>query len=147
MKAIVKFDWDVFDEAQQNKLKEITIWPKEIKFTEKKVLDYDCREIILNLIKTNGLPDFKVLKILDTTNNWDQINSTIEKLNEAANKISFNQKCNVAVGGTNLKDIIRVTVEVDCCTDRLQSKLDEGWQILAICVQPNGRRPDYILGK
>ncbi len=35
----------------------------------------------------------------------------------------------------------------DYCTDRLQTELDNGWRIIACCVQPDQRRPDYILGR
>ena len=35
----------------------------------------------------------------------------------------------------------------DCCTDELNKVISEGWRILAICPQPNQRRPDYIMGR
>lgn len=35
----------------------------------------------------------------------------------------------------------------DCCTYELQSHLDDGWRIIAICPPLNARRPDYILAK
>lgn len=35
----------------------------------------------------------------------------------------------------------------DACTQNIQTHLDEGWRIIAVCP-PNGtRRPDYILGR
>lgn len=34
----------------------------------------------------------------------------------------------------------------DCCTDALNDHIRNGWRILAICPQPNQRRPDYIMG-
>lgn len=40
-----------------------------------------------------------------------------------------------------------VELRMNYCTDALQSDLDDGWHILAICPQPGQRRPDYILGK
>ena len=59
---------------------------------------------------------------------------------------TYNQLVNVAVGGSTLPiDVVKV-VE-DYCTDQLQKELDSGWRIVAVCVQPNQRRPDYILGK
>ena len=59
---------------------------------------------------------------------------------------TYNQLVNVAVGGSTLPiDVVKV-VE-DYCTDQLQKELDSGWRIVAACVQPNQRRPDYILGK
>ena len=35
----------------------------------------------------------------------------------------------------------------DACTQELQSRLDEGWRILAVCPPNAQRRPDYILGR
>ncbi len=35
----------------------------------------------------------------------------------------------------------------DCCTEKLQTRLDEGWRILAVCPPNAQRRPDYILGR
>lgn len=41
----------------------------------------------------------------------------------------------------------QVEVEEDCCTDQLQSRLNEGWRILAVCPPLDQRRPAYILGR
>lgn len=35
----------------------------------------------------------------------------------------------------------------DACTDELQTHLEEGWRILAVCPPNAQRRPDYILGR
>lgn len=59
----------------------------------------------------------------------------------------INQKCNVAVPGLGLLAINQVAVRENYCTEELQSELENGWHILAICVQPDQRRPDYILGR
>lgn len=61
--------------------------------------------------------------------------------------MSFNEKCEVHVGGFALLSIDSVMLCEDCCTDRLQGHLDEGWRILSVNVQPDQRRPDYILGR
>ena len=58
-----------------------------------------------------------------------------------------NEQCNVAVAGLGLLTIDTVKVHCDYCTEKLQDELDNGWKIVAICVQPDQRRPDYILGK
>ena len=58
-----------------------------------------------------------------------------------------NQKVNVAVPGFGLMAIRQVDCRYDLCTDELRRMLDDGWQILAICPQPDQRRPDYVLGK
>jgi hypothetical protein len=76
-------------------------------------------------------------------------NSTTEALARFGqrNTVVENTRCNVAVAGLGLLTVDEVTNENDCCTDHLQSLLSEGWRILAVCVQPDQRRPDYILGR
>ena len=34
----------------------------------------------------------------------------------------------------------------DCCTELLQEHINKGYRVVAICPQPDQRRPDYILG-
>lgn len=46
-----------------------------------------------------------------------------------------------------LSAFTKVILLEDCCTDILQTHLDEGWRIIAICPPLNKRRPDYILAK
>lgn len=62
-------------------------------------------------------------------------------------QVILNQKVNVAVPGLGLLAMVRVMLASDCCTDDLNEHLQDGWRILAICPQPDQRRPDYILGK
>ena len=66
---------------------------------------------------------------------------------EQRNTTVINERCNVSVGGLGLLLIDEVKVALDLCTEALQNELSSGWRILAICVQPDQRRPDYILGK
>lgn len=61
--------------------------------------------------------------------------------------LSFNTKCSVHVPGLGLMLVNEVRIEEDLCTDTLQGLLDKGWRILAICPQPDQRRPDYVLGR
>lgn len=58
-----------------------------------------------------------------------------------------NEKCKVIVPGLGTLTIDTVKACVDMCTERLQDELSQGWKIVAVCVQPDQRRPDYILGK
>jgi hypothetical protein len=53
---------------------------------------------------------------------------------------------NVSVPNHNLYMTKKVTNLNDACTDELQSMLDKGWRILAVCPSNDSRRPDYILG-
>lgn len=60
---------------------------------------------------------------------------------------SVNHRCDVHVPGLGLLMMREVKNLDDLCTDKLQEELDKGWRILAICPQPDQRRPDYILGR
>ena len=65
-----------------------------------------------------------------------------------ADTAPVNNKCNVIVAGNHtLFEIDQVENFDNMCTDSLQNHLNNGWRILAICVQPDQRRPDYILGR
>lgn len=60
---------------------------------------------------------------------------------------TLNQKCDVHIGGGLLMTVNETMLLEDSCTDSLQGELNSGWRILAVCVQPDGRRPDYVLGR
>lgn len=53
----------------------------------------------------------------------------------------------VSVPHVGLLMMNEVMVEENCCTDRLQSRLDDGWRILCVCPPNAQRRPDYVLGR
>lgn len=53
----------------------------------------------------------------------------------------------VSVAGLGLLAVREAKVLEDLCTDELNEQLQEGWRILAVCPQPDQRRPDYVLGK
>jgi hypothetical protein len=62
-------------------------------------------------------------------------------------QIEFNQKCDVHVSNLGLLNINQLGYAVDYCTEALQDQLNKGWRIIACCVQPDGRRPDYVMGR
>ena len=76
------------------------------------------------------------------TNNLREIETRIDRYQEQL----FNKKVNVHVPGNALLEMERVHYETDCCTDRLAELLEQGWRIIAVCPQPDQRRPDYVLG-
>jgi hypothetical protein len=53
---------------------------------------------------------------------------------------------NISVANIGLMQVERVRVEEDCCTDKLQGFLDDGWRLIAVCPPNDARRPSYILG-
>ncbi len=85
------------------------------------------------------------------------IQSILNKIEEKIQKIdktidimtqqTFNQKVNVHVGGGLIVTYNDLCLKEDCCTDALQAELNNGWRIIAVCVQPDQRRPDYVLGR
>ena len=72
-----------------------------------------------------------------------QIDTTIDIMKSQ----TFNQRADVHVGGGLMVTYNDLCLKEDCCTDVLQCELNDGWRIIAACVQPDQRRPDYILGR
>ena len=73
----------------------------------------------------------------------EKINSLIDKMKEN----TFNSVTNVHVGGGLITTYNDLLLKENICTDALQSELNNGWRIIAVCTQPDQRRPDYILGR
>ena len=76
----------------------------------------------------------------------DKVNNLVKTLADVEGR-NFNTKCNVHVGGGLLVTFNELKLREDTCTDALQVELNDGWRIIAICVQSDQRRPDYILGR
>lgn len=53
----------------------------------------------------------------------------------------------IAIPNIGLLMIDEVDYEEDCCTERLQTLLNDGWRILAVCPPNGDRRPTYIIGR
>lgn len=87
----------------------------------------------------------------------ENINSILQQLEDKSTVLinlidnikntTFNSKTNVHVGGGLITTYNDLMLKEDICTDILQAELNNGWKIIAVCVQPNQRRPDYILGR
>lgn len=82
--------------------------------------------------------------IQEIVNIQEKLESSLQRFDK---QVQFNEKVNVHVGGFALMSINQVGYGEDMCTEEVQSVLNKGWRILAVCVQPDGRRPDYIFGK
>lgn len=79
-----------------------------------------------------------------------RINNNLREMETRLDKYKdqlLNHRVNVHVPGNALLNITEVHYEVDCCTDNLRNLMEDGWRILAVCPQPDQRRPDYILGR
>lgn len=59
----------------------------------------------------------------------------------------FNQLVNVYTPGNTLSVFNELMLSQDACTDSIQRDMREGWRIVAVCPQPDQRRPDYIMGR
>ena len=112
----------------------------------------------INYFAVNCRFPFRIVKAIKseepTINNITSILSDMEEkfltMNKIADKItsqSFNEKVNVHVGGGLIVTYNELKLLEDSCTDTLQLSLNDGWRIIAVCVQPDQRRPDYILGR
>lgn len=116
---------------------------------------------VVNLIEFasswNG-PEYKIIKgvkeapsnesISVLQNILSRMEEKVKNLAEVFDKsLTFNQKCDVHVGGGLIATYNEVMLKEDCCTDVLQEELAKGWRIIACCVQKDQRRPDYILGR
>ncbi len=71
----------------------------------------------------------------------------VKTLLDSTSKIDFNSKCNVHIGGGLIVTFNDLCLKEDTCTDELMVELSNGWRIIAVCIQPDQRRPDYVLGR
>lgn len=119
-----------------------------LKFSVKGDLEYGSRSMIIPLDTALSFGEFTVKRVVT-----GGIGSKLERIIDQLSKFVphetsvVNEKCHVAVAGLGTLSINEVVVEQDYCTQDLQKALDAGWRILAVMVQPDQRRPDYILGR
>lgn len=83
----------------------------------------------------------------EQTNEFQQAIRKVEEQLAIPTEINYNQKCDVHMPGQALSTFNELMLAEDKCSDELQAHLDDGWRIIAVCPQPNQRRPDYILGR
>ena len=114
-------------------------------FTEEGKWNDWYKEVIYDLerLPLEWLPHLRIIRGIELPQ--DPVGAP--KMPEFRPATVVNNRVNVAVPGLGLLAIAEAMVEYDLCTDRLNVLLQEGWRILAICPQPDQRRPDYILGK
>lgn len=111
----------------------------------------DIRRVLAALpaaarIEIQGEPD--PAPLLDIADRLDEISMRLALRERGAEPDAYvNGKVDVHVPGFALMAISEVKVFEDFCTEALQDKLAEGWRIVAVCPQPDRRRPDYVLGR
>ncbi len=87
--------------------------------------------------------------IMDTLDPAKAVSAMLERVELAALRLEepcFNEKAGSPLSGPHLHNLNRLLLLENCCTDELQSALDAGWRIIAVCPQ-EARRPDYVLGR
>jgi hypothetical protein len=97
---------------------------------------------ILECVQPSTAPDILQELLFTVESKVERLVATISNVNK-----DFNTKCDVHVGGGLIATFNEVCLKEDTCTDALQTTLTDGWRIIAVCVQPDQRRPDYILGR
>lgn len=79
-------------------------------------------------------------------NTVDEKLMNLNHISEKVSQMTFNQQCDVHMGGGFLMRVNRLQLLEDVCTDYLQEELNKGWRIISVNVQPDQRRSDYVLG-
>lgn len=69
------------------------------------------------------------------------------KVPEGPTDQHMNNRVEVHMPGQALSMYNETLLMEDSCTDALQNELANGWRIIAVCPQPDQRRPDYVLGR
>jgi hypothetical protein len=130
---------------------------EEYSAQEKKELDIVDRKAVVDinlcLSECSFIPITvrkKVYIDVEVKTRVEDFTELAEKFERSIGKIPknlFNNKCEVHIGGSLLMTVNDLKLLENSCTDVIQENLNHGWRIVACCVQPDGRRPDYILGR
>ena len=152
-------DKKVFDKAQEKFIGldflALGKFDDESQFSSK-LFDHDGESIVINKdqiveLSLRGI-DFKVKRkievLVDITQQIiDIAERPIKLIQETGNRTEYNTKCEVHMPGNAMALYNEMLLLTDVCTDELQSSLNSGWRLVAVCPQPEQRRPDYILGR
>ena len=113
------------------------------------VKEYPHQFLVLGMVTLpTKFDDANLEAMTNFTGVIDNMTKLAERITTAVNNsVTFNEKCHVHVGGSTLISVNETKLLECSCTDNLQQHLDEGWRIVACCVQPDGRRPDYVIGR
>lgn len=123
------YDWKFDAMVTEKQMVDLVIWGIEFK--------------ILHFAEVGTENAELVNRISAITHRLDEISSD-GRYNPNA---MYNEKVGVHTPGNMLTHYNETLLLEDHCTDRLQDALDKGWRLIACCPQPDGRRPDYVLGR
>lgn len=118
-----------------------TIWEadKPIWLTSEEVL-----EVISNVDFVIKQTCVKSLNIAEAISRMGD--KAVVQLNSPASN-TYNNHVDVHMPGMALSTYNQIMLMEDACSDAVQNELSSGWRIVAVCPQPDQRRPDYILGR
>lgn len=85
------------------------------------------------------------VEVADVNKTFEFVAGKAQELTQTNN--TYNNRCEVHMPGNMLASYNEVMLIEDSCTDKLQSALSSGWRMIAVCPQPDQRRPDYIMGR
>ncbi len=90
-----------------------------------------------------------MISLIEFNTVLDTIQNKVNNLTKSIEDIPsyFSSKCNVHVGDGMITTFNEIKLLEDGCSDVLQRELNNSWRIIAVCVQPDQGRPDYILGR
>lgn len=135
-----------FEELQEEFPKFDTL---QLDLQDEELLELVMNKVQFDLVSSKTLcVSFTPTEAMDTL--YQQTMKMAERFSEQLTQVSantFNQKCNVHSGNIALQEYNQMLLLEDPCTDMVQRHLNDGWRIIAVCVQPDQRRPDYVLGK
>lgn len=143
---------ETFDEAEAEKDSKKLVKPADMyEISESKtfLVDFEAfTERYPNLrVTVRGKPKSIGKDNLSMLGEMRNISGKIEAaMSKFDKQVQFNERCDVHIPNLGLMNINKLGYATDYCTEQLQNHLDKGWRILAICPQPDQRRPDYILG-
>jgi len=123
------------DEATLAAMNAAVVWGPEIQLYEGRCMSWN--KYLIDKDKLPAVPHAVVRYVVDTP--------VLDVATEQRVPM-VNTKVNVMVPGLGLLNLNRVVVKTDCCTEELNKCLSQGWRIVAVCPQPDQRRPDYVLG-
>lgn len=111
--------------------------PDEVRLT----YDESCSLVEVGLEVKVVVPRGTQLTKLRERNEWEPDAAVTPK------HLQEGKAVQITVADIGLMMIDEVTWMEDACTEELQTKLEKGWRILAVCPPCAQRRPDYILGR
>jgi hypothetical protein len=138
----IKFEHDFVPTPEQlHELQMAWVYGSEFKLDEEGRLPW-WSSFLVDIDKMPVVP-YKVERLVLNTSSASLGLDT----DTAARVPAFNHRVNVTVPGLGLLLLNEVQAATDICTDSLNDMLKEGWRIVAVCPQPDQRRPDYVLGR